>query len=125
MTDQEITRVIAEKVMGFSEYTGYDDVEYWETQGGTLVRLNAWNPLATDHHCMAAWDKFSEDNAHTYVGHVPCPEKYGEKGTFVWRVTKGLILMNDSVFAFNKDRRRAMCECMAMAARETPTEETE
>ena len=58
MTDQELTRVIAEKVMGWSTGRWYRDPDEWCYDGAAG---HPFSPLTSDADCMAAWDKFMQD----------------------------------------------------------------
>ena len=105
MTDQEITRLIAEKLMGWNnapttEYVSMDV----HTGGEFTTKLQLFNPLTNDSHCMAAWDKFSEGRVLSIVRYSD-----GE-----WGATSGTT-PNEWSGQVNPDRRRAMCETMAKA----------
>ena len=101
MTDQEITRLIAEKLMGWNnapttEYVSMDV----HTGGEFTTKLQLFNPLTNDNDCMAAWDKFSV-----------------EHGTVLYSTPDGWDVRADigALVTWHEDRRRAMCECMAKA----------
>ena len=96
MTDAEIVKCIAEKVMGWkyrihkSEISGGHilDTGVWHNQQGQIVVTEqSFNPLTDDNDCMMAWDRQEE-----------------------------------SVVS-SKDRRRAMCLCMVKAPPQEPKHE--
>ena len=111
MTDAEITRVIAEKVMGwtdpeyYEQWDGTTDYALWDS--GVRAAKVPFFPLARDHDCMAAWDKFSK------MGSVCLTTDTSPAGDFIWEA-----ICNDGHVA-HVDRRRAMCECMAKAMEDT------
>ena len=103
MTDQEITEIIATKVMGWA----LDEPMCWWCDGVHAVEPSAtFSPLTSDADCMMAWDRFAEKedtSLCTDEGKWECCVYSPDDGT------ECLILV------LNKDRRRAMCECMVKA----------
>lgn len=101
MTDQEITEIIATKVMGFDwSDMPIDDYEPVERRWCEELQTH-FTPLLDDCVCMRAWDK-----------HV---ENIMQNGTFTERDE----LMSEVAMIFTQQgatRRRAMCSCMAKAA---------
>jgi len=104
MTDQEITRIIAEKVMGADGENWFEDCD------GLTVYLNNFFPLEKEQDCMAAWDRFSEGR-HTIL------RRHGKHSWVAGTVSQEnpWELANNSM---EIDRRRAMCECMVKAVAE-------
>jgi len=104
MTDAEITRVIAEKIIGGFGHTpcgDYPELTTYYTNDG-----EPFYPLLDDADCMAAWDRFSEDKWTTLGA-------YREKGKRVWEACViGLKSQDCEIVVEVPDRRRAMCECM-------------
>jgi len=108
MTDQELTKIIAEKVMG---YTDPEPYETWE--GETWFLWDKHNrackspffPLSNDYVCMAAWDNFITHK-------VPQMSSDLQR-----KITEAIsdIMMNE----VGSDRRRSMCECITKAMEET------
>jgi len=103
MTDQEIVRVIAEKVMGWQHRSDGFGHQWYTSSEDSVVELTPFHPLTNDNDCMAAWDKA--------VMRMP---------TDIVADLWGSIAFHQQV---GNSRRRAVCECLAMAERETPTEE--
>ena len=104
MTDQEITEIIATKVMGVEAFKkswgDKDNICYIDGKGSTI-----WiNPIGWDVDCMAAWDKFSETYATKLSGEWKA--EYWDEDRIRWILAVG---------ATQPDRRRAMCECMVEA----------
>jgi len=120
MTDQEITEIIATKVMGWkrgeatfmrSEFRFHEVTEEsWLHHNGHLAAVDEWNPITSDSDCMMAWDKLSvaRDTTISNCGNV----WYAECS---WGRIDGDYLESGA----NVDRRRAMVECMVKAV--TPT----
>jgi len=109
MTEQEITRVIAEKVMGYKpravEFASDEDAwRYWDNGCSSEFAL-VFEPLGRNSCCMAAWDKFSEGRNTWITHHVDKTWSCG------WSDERA----NDYECDDYPDRRRAMCECMAKA----------
>jgi len=90
MTDQEITDAIAD-MMG---WTWDEAADGWciNPQGSRFVARADYNPLANDSDCMAAWDKWCG--------------LYGD--------TISLAEVCALAMKPGADRRRAMCERMAV-----------
>ena len=110
MTDQELTRVIAEKVMGWRPHPSM------VLMGGVPVfkqpeaDMEPFCPLTSDADCMAAWDK-----AHLLFKGTAIVECLGGDTTAVLH-DEGHCVVGHSQ---HPDRRRAMCECMAKATETT------
>jgi len=105
MTDEQITRMIAEKVMGWKTEDNGATV-YFEAPELGLVGmdnqlLDCFMPLTIDGDCMNAWDKFSEGRK-TYLRHCD----------FHWIVGELTEEDIESMDGIDTNRRRAMCECM-------------
>jgi len=103
MTDKELTEIIATKVMGWETMP---HSRQWYKDGD---RVNTGSyvgffPLTVDEHCMMAWDKFSE-------GRVLRLEYLGKWEAHVLDINNLQPIFTTRA----KDRRRAMCECMAKA----------
>jgi len=107
MTDNEIVKIIAKKVMGWLESSTARF--YWVDSSAQPVRIVNWHefsPLTSDVDCMLAWDKFSKEYAWT-IGFDPNESEYDVQS---WN-DRG----DTASIATGPDRRRAMCECMAEA----------
>jgi len=106
MTEQEITRVIAEKVMGYKpravEFASDEDAwRYWDNGCSSEFAL-VFEPLGRNSCCMAAWDKFSEGRL-TALTRLPSQQGWSA------------VSIDNNIESTHADRRRAMCECMAKA----------
>ena len=110
MTDEQITRYIAEKVMGWREHP--DDPGFWidPVPGGFR---SYFSPLTDDNDCMMAWDKFAE----TFDD---CAILHGCGVGGLWLVTHDDTMKGEGVL--RKNRRRAICECMCKAVQEGSAE---
>jgi len=108
MTDQETTRIIAEKVMG-EKQTMHDRrvcISEPISDTGHFARRH-FAPLHNDTDLMMAWDKFCNRNDN--VIHMLCNYD-GYWHIWVEEKGQGKVLVN-----IGKDRRKAMCECMVKA----------
>ena len=56
MTDQELTKLIAEKVMGWERTS-----EWYSKQGSPVCAIGAFRPLENDIHAFQVVDKMIED----------------------------------------------------------------
>jgi len=107
--DKKMTELIAEHVMKLTPPTHCsDDIfsvrELWHSSDGEDVIPTLPNIFEDEVACMMAWDKFSFDRP-TELERVPLGWQA--------RVRRG-----DAQWIFNKDRKRAMVECMAKAIEE-------
>jgi len=118
MDDKELIEVIATspEIMGWEKGKRTDSHGYWVERNGddTIERCYIFNPLESDADCMMAWDKFSESNIRqTELSFSPKVDNTNE-GT--WTKEKYWFAFDGNGHgARNKDRCRAMCECMAKA----------
>ncbi len=104
MTDQEITEIIALKVMEWKPTDEKCKCSSFALQYNKGCECGAWQgfgPLYRDSDCMMAWDKFSETQP---------TELHRSPNEWSARLRRGQAEWTNS-----PDRRRAMCECMAKA----------
>ena len=100
MTDLEQTEILA-RLTGWTVGRDHHG-EYWADAKGDWVAAIDDTPFhARDDCCMAAWDKF------TRMVRIANVSWTGG----AWVVTCN----NEDIRTCDKDRRRAMCECMAKA----------
>ena len=137
-TDEELTQIIAEKVMGvrgvwvdvppdadglnagrtfvpeFLANAIRDRRWSWPPQGEIGERFGwpDFSPLLDDNDCMAAWDRFSEGR-NTEVIH----DKLTGAWTASYEIDGGACPTGDQTDS--QDRRRAMCALMAMALKDS------
>lgn len=114
MTDKKMTRIIAERIMGWPYIDQHTPLRTVETDGficdgepawkssGAVFGTALFNPLIRDRDCMAAWDKFSKGRITKLY------RPYENGGTWGAAVHGELNFESPS-------RRRAMCECMIEA----------
>ena len=116
MTDERMIELIAE-MMGCSPVSPRDCNDYrewWVRPGETQPRI--FNPLTSDADCMVAWDAFAADSRCTRIAcDVQSSDGVRER-VCIAEITDWCD--NTLGYAKNKDRRRAMCECMAKAVAE-------
>lgn len=104
MTDAEIIRATAGKVMGWKEFGA--EVAYPEVglivvvPGAHGYTMQCWNPLASDTDACAIWDELLI--THDFVGTQCCD------GEWVCNIS-GHYAMGPKFQASAADRRRAIC----------------
>ena len=112
MTDQELTEIVATKVMG---WTGFRDSTPWENWDEPPKIRPIWeiddegsiatfSPLTSDADCMKAWDRFAKEQGWVLIS-------YNKPDWNIDCACNNLPLGG----VFNTDRRRAMVECMVKA----------
>lgn len=116
MTDQEITNIIAAKVMGWNCPDTESLPNAPRMHNSYCMRcavpecdgeFSNFSPLCNDRDCMAAWDRLVE-----MVQDLEIDEPNTETET--WEDRVGYIMSNCT----GLDRRRAMCLCMCEAVGE-------
>lgn len=60
MTDKELTRIIAEQVLGWELESTPWGLGYWHKGNGCVMTVENFQPLYKDDCCMMAWDKFTD-----------------------------------------------------------------
>lgn len=98
--NQKITKVLATKVARI----GWDS--YWEIPMCEYDDVH-FRPLHDEGDCMNLWDKFSKDRE---------TQLHCKNGLYVASVIGGAYFKDFN--AMNRDRKRAICECMVKAASE-------
>lgn len=112
MKDKEITHIIAEKVMGWKLRVTPFGFSYWDKGDGNVYGEQNYDPvnfhpLYRDNDCMMAWDVFVQNRI---ISNVEADK------LFEW------------IHLYKKTgvkRRRAMCECMVAAVKESQRASTE
>ncbi len=111
MKDEEVFKIIAEKVMGWTwgvveVVNGKPTLSAWLDSQGSVCHRGDFNPLDDDKDCMMAWDEFSQKRLST----LRMMRLGWEAG---WYSENGALRAEGDLH-----RRRAMCECMIKAVSE-------
>ena len=113
MTDKEITEIIATKVMGWALASMDNETIFRkdDTDDG-IVWPEDFEPLTSDTHLGITVDEFAKQigTLHVTTGYSP---KHDCIMTEAYAVLEGNEYCVGTTM--NKDRRRAMCECMVRA----------
>ena len=117
MKDQEMIKIIAEKVMGWTVskmvyndmFAGESAPFYVNDDNNNCGLVASFNPIEDDKDCMEAWDRFSE-GLTTRIEH---------KNNNIFEVTVGTFNHKQkNIIIKNKDRKRVMCEAMVKKMKE-------
>jgi hypothetical protein len=98
--DAQMVELIATEIRGWHK-EGY----WWlDIEDNRMAKVATFNPFIHDNDCMSSWDVI----AMTGRGEVNCQSRHG------W-VAVLAIPMRGDCWRSDKDRRRAMTTCMAIA----------